>query len=72
MIAQAPLAARPLIEKDEPWKARATEGIGNASSNKFDRLFDEGQKAYIRGGLAGLNGRAAAWPASRGLELTGH
>jgi hypothetical protein len=40
-------AAHSVILREETWKLRAAAPVSRTPSNKFDSLFDEGQRAYI-------------------------
>jgi hypothetical protein len=66
MIELAGQAAHALIRKDELWKSHVTAGIAASGKCKFDSLFDEQHKAYIRERLSNLNGLGSRKPAPNG------
>lgn len=43
--------AQSMIRSDEPWKADVFKPIRSVAEDKFDRLFDAEQKAYIEARL---------------------
>jgi hypothetical protein len=52
MIARRSVALEKLVRNDETWKCEVRRDIYNANGTKFEGLFDDTQKAYIRERLA--------------------